>query len=146
MPRTARVAPGGWCFRLTVAWDGCRSFARRRTIGACHRVVAETLCVALIRIYASCWMPNDWHFVLWPEHDADRPRFMQRMATMHTQRWQSAKLRVACGHLYQSRFKSFPVESDGHFYAVVRYVERNALRAGLVQRGEDSPWGSLRQR
>ncbi len=65
--------------------------------------------------------------------------FMQRMANMHTQRWQRAKLRVGYGHLYQSRFKSFPIESDEHFYAVVRYVERNA-QAGLVQRGEDWPW------
>jgi putative transposase len=45
--------------------------------------------------------------------------------------------------LYQGRFKSFPVESDEHFYAVVRYVERNAVRAGLVQHAEDWQWGSL---
>ena len=48
--------------------------------------------------------------------------------------------------VYQGRFKSFPVESDEHFYAVVRYVERNALRAGLVERAEDWPWGSLHHR
>ena len=65
---------------------------------------------------------------------------------MHTQRWQRAKLRVGYGHLYQGRFKSFPIEGDEHFYAVVRYVERNALRAGLVQLAEDWRWGSLRQR
>lgn len=64
---------------------------------------------------------------------------------MHTQRWQRAKLRVGYGHLYQGRFKSFPIESDEHFYCVVRYVERNALRAGLVQRAEDWKWGSLHQ-
>jgi len=65
---------------------------------------------------------------------------------MHTQRWQRAKLRVGYGHLYQGRFKSFPIESDEHFYSVVRYVERNALRAGLVERAEDWQWGSLQQR
>jgi putative transposase len=71
---------------------------------------------------------------------------MQRMANMHTQRWQRAKLRVGYGHLYQGRFKSFPIESDDHFYCVLRYVERNALRAGLVQRAEDWKWGSLHSR
>jgi putative transposase len=50
---------------------------------------------------------------------------------------------VGYGHLYQGRYKSFPVESDEHFYQVVRYVERNALRAGLVRRAEDWRWGSL---
>jgi putative transposase len=121
-------------------------FRAEKDYDAFRRVVEETLRVAPIRICAYCWMPNHWHFVLWPERDGDLSRFMQRMANMHTQRWQRAKRRVGYGHLYQGRFKSFPVESDEHFYAVVRYVERNALRAGLVQRAEDWQWGSLHQR
>lgn len=110
------------------------------------RVVEETLRVAPMRICAYCWMPNHWHFVLWPQHDGDLSRFLQRMTNTHTQRWQRAKLRVGYGHLYQGRFKSFPLDSDDHFYAVARYVERNALRAGLVKRAEDWQWGSLAQR
>ena len=47
------------------------------------------------------------------------------------------------GHVYQGRFKSFPVQDDGHFLTVCRYVERNALRAELVARAEDWRWGSL---
>ena len=47
------------------------------------------------------------------------------------------------GHLYQSRFKSFPVQDDSHFYTVCRYVERNPLRAGLVDHSEDWQYGSL---
>ncbi len=50
------------------------------------------------------------------------------------------------GHLYQGRFKSFAVEADDHLLALCRYVERNALRAGLVKRAEEWPWGSLWQR
>jgi putative transposase len=121
-------------------------FRAEKDYDAFHRVVQETLRVAPIRICAYCWMPNHWHFVLWPERDGDLSKFMQRMANMHTQRWQRAKLRVGYGHLYQGRFKSFPIENDEHFYSVVRYVERNALRAGLVRRAEDWQWGSLHQR
>jgi putative transposase len=47
--------------------------------------------------------------------------------------------------LYQGRFKSFPVEQDDHFYALCRYVERNALRASLATRAEDWRWCSLWQ-
>ncbi len=47
------------------------------------------------------------------------------------------------GHIYQQRFKSFPIQSDEHFLVVCRYVERNALRAGLVKRAEQWRWGSL---
>lgn len=121
-------------------------FRGEQDYDAFHRVVEETLRVAPIRICSYCWMPNHWHFVLWPERDGELSRFMQRMANMHTQRWQRAKLRVGYGHLYQGRFKSFSIESDEHFYSVVRYVERNALRAGLVGRAEDWRWGSLYQR
>ena len=121
-------------------------FRAEKDYDAFHRVVEQTLRVAPMRICAYCWMPNHWHFVLWPERDGDLSKFMQRMANMHTQRWQRAKLRVGYGHLYQGRFKSFPIETDEHFYCVVRYVERNALRAGLVERAEDWKWGSLQQR
>lgn len=113
---------------------------------AFQRVIEETLRVVPMRISAYCWMPNHWHFVLWPERDGELSEFMQRMTNMHTQRWQRAKGRVGDGHLYQGRFKSFPIQSDDHFYQVVRYVERNALRAGLVARAQDWPWGSLWQR
>jgi putative transposase len=120
-------------------------FGTENDYHAFYRVVEQTLRVAPIRICAYCFMPNHWHFVLWPEHDGDLSQFIQRMANMHTQRWQRAKLCVGYGHLYQGRFKSFPIENDEHFYTVVRYVERNALRAGLVQRAEDWKWGSLHQ-
>ncbi|HLA84698.1 MAG TPA: transposase [Thermoguttaceae bacterium] len=147
MPRTARVAPGGMLFHVLNRGVGrMQIFRAEKDYDAFHRVVEHTLRVAPIRICAYCWMPNHWHFVLWPARGGDLSRFMQRMANMHTQRWQRAKRRVGYGHLYQGRFKSFPLENDEHFYSVVRYVERNALRAGLVARAEDWKWGSLYHR
>jgi putative transposase len=50
------------------------------------------------------------------------------------------------GHLYQGRYKHFAVEEDTYFLMLCRYVEANALRAGLVRRAEDWPWSSLHQR
>jgi putative transposase len=91
-------------------------------------------------------VPNHWHFVLWPEGDGDLSAFLQRLTNTHTQRWQRAKDKVGLGHLYQGRFKSFPVETDDHFYTLVRYVERNALRANLVETAETWRWGSLWRR
>jgi putative transposase len=35
------------------------------------------------------------------------------------------------------------VQDDEHFLTVCRYVERNPLRANLVERAEDWPWSSL---
>jgi putative transposase len=38
------------------------------------------------------------------------------------------------GHVWQGRFKAFPIALDEHLLMVLRYVERNPLRAGLVAR------------
>jgi putative transposase len=50
------------------------------------------------------------------------------------------------GHVYRGRFKSFPIERDEHLLAVLRYVERNPLRAKLVKRADEWRWGSLYRR
>ncbi len=73
-------------------------------------------------------------------------RFLGWLTLTHTQRWHAHYHTVGTGHLYQGRFKSFPVAADEHFWTVCRYVERNALRAGLVERAEDWRWCSLWRR
>ena len=102
---------------------------------AFEQVVHDTLQVAPMRICAYSAMPSHWHFLLWPEHDGDLAAFMQRLTITHVRRWQENRRYVGLGHVYQGRYKSFPVEEDEHFLAVARYVERNALRANLVSRG-----------
>ena len=96
-----------------------------------------------MRVLAYCFMPNHFHLLLWPRGDGDLSQFMQWLTLTHTQRWHAHHHTAGSGHLYQGRFKSFPVQSDDHFLTVCRYVERNALRAGLAVRAEDWRWGSL---
>jgi putative transposase len=96
-----------------------------------------------MRICAYCLMPNHWHFVLWPERDGQLPKFMQRLTLSHVRSWQEHRQLVGMGHLYQGRYRSPIIQDDGHFLQLVRYVERNALRANLVARAEDWPWSSL---
>jgi putative transposase len=71
---------------------------------------------------------------------------MQQLTTKHVRRWQLHRGRVGYGHVYQGRYKSFPVEEEAYLYQVARYVERNALRAGLAERAEAWRWSSLWRR
>jgi putative transposase len=68
---------------------------------------------------------------------------MHWLTMTHTQRHHRHYDNVGSGHLYQARFKAFPIESDEHLYHVIRYVERNPLRANLVAKAEDWQWTSL---
>jgi putative transposase len=107
--------------------------------------VAEALHTRPMRICSYCVMPNHWHMVLWPERDGDLSDFVQHVTNVHVKRWKFAHDEIGYGHLYQGRFKSFPVQTESYFYSVVRYVERNPLRANLVARAENWPWSSLGQ-
>ena len=110
---------------------------------AFEKVLEETLRTRPMRLCAYCLLPNHWHFVAWPERDGDLAAFMQQLTNTHVKRWKQHRHEVGFGHLYQGRFKSFPVQTEDYFYQVVRYVERNVLRANLVTRAESWCWSSL---
>jgi putative transposase len=81
--------------------------------------------------------------VLWPRGDGDLSDFMRWLTLTHTQRWHARHVSAGSGHLYQGRFRSLPIQGDRHLVTVCRYVERNAVQAGLTPRTQDWRWGSL---
>ena len=83
-----------------------------------------------LRLLAWCLMRNHWLFVVWPREEGEVTAHFRWLAHTHAMRWHVAHNTVGRGHLYQGRFKSFPVEEDEHFLTLCRYVERNALTAG----------------
>ncbi len=123
-----------------------RLFSKDRDYEAFEEIVAKTLLSCPMRICAYFLMPNHWHFVLWPEREGDLAAFMQKLTITHVRNWQENRRCVGTGHVYQGRYKSFPVETDEYFYQVVRYVERNALRANLVDSADRWRWSSLWRR
>jgi len=147
MPRRRRQAPGGRIYHVLNRSVGRHTvFHKPEDYAAFERVLAEAHQRLPMRILAYTLMPNHWHFVLWPQADGELSAFTQWLTQTHTQRWHAHYHSSGTGHLYQGRFKSFPVQSDIHLLVVLRYVERNALRANLVARAEEWRWGSLWRR
>ncbi len=109
---------------------------------AFERVLVQALRKVPTRLLAFCLMPNHWHLVIWVRAD-ELPRFMHWLTMMHARRWHRAHGSQGTGHVYQNRYYAVPVQGDNHLLAVLRYVERNALRAGLVACAEGWRWGSL---
>lgn len=94
-----------------------------------------------MRVLAYCLMPNHFHFVLWPFAGGDLSAWMQWLMTSHVRRHHQRH--GSSGHIWQGRFKAFPIQQDQHLLTVLRYVERNPLSAGLVKRAVDWPWSSM---
>jgi len=109
-------------------------------------LIEDTLARIPLRVLTFELMPNHWHFVVKPDDQDQLSSFFGYLAGTHGKRFRVAHGTTGQGHVYQDRFKSFPVQSDGHFLTVCRYVERNALRAGLVGQAEAWPWGALWRR
>ncbi len=144
MPRRLRFAGGGYVYHvLNRAVARNRIFAKNRDYETLEEVLVEAKHRVPMRLLAWAVLPNHWHIVLWPRGDGDLSEFMRWMTVTHTQRWHAAHGTAGSGPLYQGRFKSFPVEEDDHLLTVLRYVERNALRAKLVERAEQWRWSSL---
>jgi len=131
------------CHVLNRAVGRAEIFRSAADYAAFERLLAAACEAVPVRLLAFCLMPNHWHLVLWPQADRDLSVFMHRLTMTHTIRWHHARRTLGTGPLYQGRFKSFPVASDEHFLTVCRYVERNALRANLVEHAEDWRWSSL---
>jgi putative transposase len=147
MPRRRRPAIPGLTFHVVNrAARKARIFETSADYQAFERVLVEAVQRSDVALYAYCIMPTHWHLIIAPRGQMTLSSFMHWLTTTHARRWHLAHGTDGEGAVYQGRFKSIPVQQDGHFLWVTRYVERNALRAGLVERAETWPWSSLWQR
>lgn len=147
MPYPRRVGAAGVVFHvLNRGVRRLRLFDQPGDYRAFLEVFREAQERVPIRCLAYCLMPNHFHLVLWPSSDTELSAFMAWLTATHSKRWHAWRQTAGTGHVYQGRYKAFPVCSDTHFLRVCRYVERNAHRANLVARAEDWRWSSLSQR
>ena len=143
MPRRARYCPAGICFHvLNRAVARLPLFEKTEDYDAFERVLEETYAREPLPIFAYTVMPNHWHFVVRPITDDQLTEFFRWLTHTHTMRWHAHHQTQGTGHLYQGRFKAFPIQEDDHLLTVLRYVERNPLRSSLCQKAEDWPYGS----
>lgn len=144
MPRAIRTDVGGYCYHvINRANARLPIFFKEEDYVLFEQVLEEAKEKYDMRIIAYILMPNHFHLVLYPKNAGDLSKFMQWLTLTHTQRWHQSKNTKGTGHLYQGRYKSFIIEEDNHLLSVIRYVERNALRAKLVKKAENWKFCSL---
>jgi putative transposase len=93
------------------------------------------------RLFGYCLMTNHFHLLLRPDSGQSLSRILQSLTVAHTGRYHRQHRTV--GHVWQGRFKSPVIQDDGHLLVVLRYIEANPLRAGMVTELKDYRWSSF---
>jgi REP-associated tyrosine transposase len=140
MPRRARCVLPGIAYHVTQ-----RGVDRRATFSADEdrhtylRLLGENLREADVRLWAWCLMTNHVHLVLLPGSEESLSVLFRRVHGRYAQYYNARWGRS--GHLWQNRFFSC-ILGTGHLWTALAYVERNPVRAGMVEAAVDYPWSS----
>jgi putative transposase len=141
MPRSARAVAGGICYHVPNRGNARRAiFLKDDDYQAFLKALGHACLQVPLRVLAYCLMPNHFHIVVWPKEDGDLSRWLQWLLNAHVRRYHQHY--HSSGHIWQGRSKSFPIASDEHLLTVLRYVERNPVRARLTRRAERWRWCS----
>ncbi len=95
-----------------------------------------------LEIWAYCLMPNHVHILAVPKEEASLARGMGGVNLVYTQ-YINRKYDRA-GRLWQNRFYSTPIDEDAYLWSVARYIERNPVRARLVNLPDKYKWSSAK--
>ncbi len=143
MARAARVDIGGQIYHvINRAVGRLQIFDTDEDYLTFLNILREANETSTVEVLAYCCMPNHWHLVLRTKEDGDLGKYMHWLTNAHTRFVHTKTKTVGTGPLYQGRYKSFMVDDDIHLKTVLKYVERNAVRANLVTKPEDWRWGS----
>ncbi|MEM9658784.1 MAG: transposase [Planctomycetota bacterium] len=146
MPRTARASAGNVCYHVLNRGNARMEVFRKEDdyddYGAFLGLLNEANERSSMRLLSFCLMPDHFHLVAWPREEGDLSRWMQWLLTSHVRRYH--RRYHSSGHVWQGRFKAFPIQSDEHLLTVMRYVERNPVRAKSipVRKAQNWPWSS----
>jgi putative transposase len=149
MPRRPRSLIGGYVYHvLNRANGGLPLFTKDADFLTFEQTMAEAFERFPLRIIGYTVLPDHWQFVVWPRRgqDDEVSEFFRWLTVTHSLRWRSQQGTIGMGHVYQGRFKSFPIQPDEHLTAVLRSVEASPLRARRVRRADAWRWGSLYRR
>ncbi len=143
MPRLARVDLGDYAYHvINRAVGRLKIFESKDDYLLFEELLASAKEETEMRILAYTIMPNHWHLLLYPREAGDLGTFMHRLTNAHTRRVHVNTHTIGHGPLYQGRYKSFLIENDFHLLAVLKYIERNPVRAKLSRTCEGWRWGS----
>ena len=92
-----------------------------------------------VKVAAYCLISNHYHILL-KTPEANISRSMRHLNGVYTQRF-NRRHRVD-GPLFRGRYKSIVVGADPYLLKLVRYIHKNPVKAGLVEKPGQYAWSS----
>ena len=140
MPRRNRcVLPDVPCHITQRGVDRRETFSSDQDRTTYLRLVHENLQDAAVRILGYCLMNNHVHVVAIPAREDSLSILFRRVHGRYAQYYNAHSGRS--GHLWQNRFFACML-SESHLWAALAYVERNPVRAGMLENAADYEWSS----
>ena len=91
-------------------------------------------------IHAYVLMTNHVHLLLSADRVDGPSTLMKHLGQRYVQHFNRKHGRT--GSLWEGRFRSSIVDSEGYLLRCQCYIEMNPVRAGMVERPDDYPWSS----
>ena len=141
MPRIARVIATGYPHHITQRGNNRATvFFDDEDRQTYLKLLAGYAEKHHFQIWAYCLMDNHIHLLAVPESETSLSRGIGLTNQVYTQ-YLNRKLNQS-GRIWQNRFFSCVVENNQYLWAVARYIERNPLKVGLVEKVEAYRWSS----
>jgi len=140
MPRPRRcVLPGAPCHITQRGVDRRETFGSDTDRETYLGLLQQNLDDSGVAILGWCLMTNHIHLIALPLREDSLSMLLRRVQGRYAQYYNACSGRI--GHLWQNRFLACVLAPD-HLWSALAYVERNPVRAGMVERARDYPWSS----
>ena len=140
MSRPLRIEfPGAWYHVMNRGRRGEEIFSGSKDFKAFIELLQESAELWAVKISAYCLMSNHYHLLL-QTPQGNLSRYMRHLNGVYTQRYN--RVHNCDGTLFRGRYKAILVEEDPYLLELVRYIHRNPLRAGIIEKLDQYQWSS----
>jgi putative transposase len=138
MPRIARTVFAGLPYHITQRGNRREDVFFLNEDREVYLAWLQKYCaIHKVHVLAYCLMTNHVHLIVVPQQEDGLQGVLKPLHMRYAQRIN--RRQGWSGHLWQGRFFSSPLD-EAYLWFCVRYVERNPVRAGMVEQAEDYPW------
>lgn len=143
MPRRARqnIISPGTIYHIVCRGNGERKiFWRKRDYSKLIKIIAKTKLQYPFYLYTYNLLPNHYHLEI-EARAIPISKIMHQINNSYVKYFNRSYHNS--GHLFQDRFFSNVVSRSRYLWEVTRYIDLNAVRAGLVKNPRDYLWSSF---